>query len=67
MSIGGDVAVIGVASIATAIIGSLLADVAPERVLRIGFALILVWTAWRIVRGARRNDAGSRRRATGDD
>jgi len=63
-----DVGVIGVASIGTAIIGSLLADVAPERVLRIGFALILVWTAWRIVRGVRRKDrtvepAG----ATGED
>ena len=52
----GDVAVIGVASIATAIIGSLLADVAPERVLRIGFALVLLWTAWRILRGVRRDD-----------
>jgi uncharacterized protein len=63
-----DVAVIGVASIATAIMGSLLADVAPERVLRIGFALILVWTAWRIVRGMRRNDRGvTPAGATGDD
>ena len=50
-----DVAVIGVAAIATAVIGSLLADVAPQRLLRIGFALILVWTAWRLVRGARRD------------
>jgi len=49
-----DVAVIGAASIATAIIGSLLADVAPDRVLRIGFALVLLWTAWRIFRGVRR-------------
>jgi uncharacterized membrane protein YfcA len=49
-----DIAVIGLASIATAILGSLLADVAPERVLRVGFAVILVWTALRIVQGVRR-------------
>lgn len=51
-----DVVVIGVASIGTAIIGSLLADVAPERILRIGFAVVLLWTAWRIFRGVRRGD-----------
>jgi len=63
-----DVAVIGVAAIATAIIGSLLADVAPQRLLRIGFALILVWTAWRIVRGARRDARQAVPvRASGDD
>ncbi len=63
-----DVAVIGVAAIATAIIGSLLADVAPQRLLRIGFALILVWTAWRIVRGARRDARQAvPLRASGDD
>jgi uncharacterized membrane protein YfcA len=52
-----DVALIGSASIVTAIIGALLADVAPERVLRIGFALVLVWTAVRIVRGVRHDAA----------
>ena len=63
-----DVAVIGVASIATAIIGSLLADVAPERLLRIGFALVLLWTAWRIFRGVRRDDREvARAAASGDD
>jgi uncharacterized membrane protein YfcA len=46
--------VIGLASITTAILGSLLADVAPQRVLRVGFALILIWTALRIVQGVRR-------------
>ena len=51
------VAIIGVASIATAIIGALIADSAPERVLRAGYALILVWTAYRLVQGVRRRRA----------
>jgi uncharacterized membrane protein YfcA len=63
-----DVAVIGVAAIGTAIIGALLADVAPQRLLRIGFALILLWTAWRMVRGARRDaQQPVPVRASGDD
>jgi len=63
-----DVAVIGVASIGTAVIGSLLADVAPERVLRVGFALVLLWTAWRIFRGVRRGDREvAPAAASGDD
>jgi uncharacterized protein len=49
-----DIVVIGLASITTAVLGSLLADVAPQRVLRVGFALILIWTALRMVRGVRR-------------
>jgi uncharacterized membrane protein YfcA len=49
-----DIAVIGLAAIATAVLGSLLADVAPQRVLRVGFAVILVWTALRIMHGVRR-------------
>lgn len=52
-----DVMLIAVASIVTAISGALIADVAPERVLRIGFAAILVWTAAHIVRGVRRDAA----------
>jgi uncharacterized membrane protein YfcA len=52
-----DIVVIGMASIATAILGSLLADVAPQRVLRVGFALILIWTALRMVQGVRRRAA----------
>jgi len=52
-----DIVVIGLASIATAVLGSLLADVAPQRVLRVGFALILIWTALRMVRGVQRRTA----------
>jgi uncharacterized protein len=52
-----EVMVISGASIVTAIIGVLIANVAPERILRIGFALILIWTAVRIVRGVRRDAA----------
>ena len=52
-----DVMVVSAASIVTAIIGVLIANVAPERILRIGFALILLWTAVRIVRGVRRDAA----------
>jgi len=59
-----DVAVIGIAAIVTALIGALLADVAPQRALRIGFALILVWTAIRMVVGVRR--AALRRVPSGD-
>lgn len=51
------VAIIGAAAIATAIIGALVADSAPERVLRAGYALILIWTAFRLVQGVRRRRA----------
>ncbi len=53
------VAIIGAASVATAIIGALIADSAPERVLRAGYALILVWTAYRLVQGVRRRRAAA--------
>jgi uncharacterized membrane protein YfcA len=52
-----DVGIIGVASIATAIVGSLVADSVPERVLRAGYALVLIWTALRLVQSARRSRA----------
>jgi uncharacterized protein len=48
------VAIIAVASIATAILGALVADSVPERILRIGFALFLAWTAYRMAAGVRR-------------
>jgi uncharacterized protein len=53
-----DVAVIGVAAVITAVIGALLADLAPQRALRIGFALILLWTAVRMVVTVRRAAPG---------
>ncbi len=37
-----DATIIGLVSVATAIAGALIADVAPERALRLGFALLLV-------------------------
>lgn len=54
------VAIIGVASIATAILGALLADSAPQQLLRVGYALILIWTAYRLVVGVRRRRAAER-------
>ena len=57
-----DAAIIGGASVATAIAGALLADVAPERALRIGFALVLVATAVQLARAAHK--AGSAKAAT---
>jgi uncharacterized membrane protein YfcA len=56
-----DVVVIGIAAILTAVIGALVSDVAPQRALRIGFALVLVWTAIRIVVGVRRAAESERR------
>jgi uncharacterized membrane protein YfcA len=44
-----DATVMGVVSVVTAIAGALIADVAPERVLRIGFALLLVATAIQLI------------------
>jgi uncharacterized membrane protein YfcA len=43
----------GVASVVTAIGGALIADVAPERVLRVGFAILLVATAIQLILRAR--------------
>ena len=56
-----DATIMGVASIVTAIAGALIADAAPERVLRIGFAILLVATAIQMVlrtRAAQRRAAG---------
>jgi uncharacterized protein len=44
-----DATIMGVASIVTAIVGALIADAAPERLLRIGFAVLLVATAAQMV------------------
>lgn len=43
-----DALIMGVASIATAVLGTWLADISPDRVLRIGFAALLVITAVRM-------------------
>ena len=51
-----DATVIGLVSVGTAIVGALLADVAPERALRIGFAVLLVLTAVQLVVKARQED-----------
>jgi len=51
-----DATVIGLVSVGTAIAGALLADVAPERALRIGFAVLLVLTAVQLVVKARQED-----------
>jgi uncharacterized membrane protein YfcA len=56
-----DATIMGVASIVTAIAGALIADAAPERLLRIGFAILLVATAVQMVlrtRAAQRRAAG---------
>lgn len=52
-----DATIIGLVSIATAIVGALIADVAPERALRLGFAVLLVLTAIQLVLKARREEA----------
>ncbi len=49
-----DATIIGLVSVATAIAGALIADVAPERALRLGFAALLVLTAVQLVLRARR-------------
>ena len=48
-----DATIMGVVSVVTAIAGALIADVAPERVLRIGFAILLVATAIQLILRAR--------------
>lgn len=56
-----DATIMGLASIVTAIAGALIADAAPERLLRIGFAILLVATAMQMVlrtRSAQRRSAG---------
>jgi uncharacterized membrane protein YfcA len=52
-----DAAIMGVVSVGTAIAGALIADVAPERALRIGFAILLLATAVQLVLRARATDA----------
>ena len=49
-----DAATIGLASVATAIAGALIADAAPEKALRIGFAVLLALTAIQLILRARR-------------
>lgn len=44
-----DATIMGVASLVTAIVGALIADAAPERVLRVGFAVLLVATAIQLI------------------
>lgn len=53
-----DATVIGLVSVVSAVGGALLAEVAPERILRTGFAILLLITAVRLVTAARR-DAGA--------
>jgi uncharacterized membrane protein YfcA len=48
-----DATVMGLVSVVTAVAGALIADVAPERALRIGFAILLVATAIQLILRAR--------------
>jgi uncharacterized membrane protein YfcA len=50
----GDATAIGLVSVASAIAGALIAEVAPERILRTGFAILLLITAAGLVRNTRR-------------
>jgi uncharacterized protein len=50
-----DAVAIGLMSAGTAVAGALIADAAPERVLRIGFAALLVLTAAQLVMRARKD------------
>lgn len=52
-----DATVMGLVSIATAVAGAFIADAAPERALRIGFAVLLIATAAQLVLRARRQEA----------
>ena len=52
-----DATAIGLASAGAAVAGALIADAAPERALRVGFAALLVLTAAQLVIRARK-DAG---------
>ncbi len=49
-----DAIIIGLVSVATAIVGALIADVAPERALRLGFAVLLLVTAAQLVMRTRK-------------
>ncbi|HVH00336.1 MAG TPA: sulfite exporter TauE/SafE family protein [Miltoncostaeaceae bacterium] len=52
-----DATIMGLVSVATAVAGALIADVAPERVLRVGFAILLVATAVQLILRARATDS----------
>lgn len=52
-----DAVVMGLVSIGTAVAGAFIADAAPERALRIGFAILLVLTAAQLALRARRQGA----------
>ena len=52
-----DAGVIGLVSVVTAVAGALLADAAPERALRAGFAVLLLATAAQLVHRTRRGSA----------
>ncbi len=54
-----DAVTIGVLSAGTAVAGALIADAAPERALRIGFALLLLLTAAQLVIRARKEGPAS--------
>jgi uncharacterized membrane protein YfcA len=49
-----DATTIGLASVVSVIAGALVADAAPERVLRIGFAVLLALTAAQLILRTRR-------------
>jgi uncharacterized protein len=51
-----DATTIGLASVATAVAGALIADAAPEKALRIGFAALLARTAIQLILRERRAD-----------
>jgi uncharacterized membrane protein YfcA len=52
-----DATVMGLVSVVTAVAGAFIADAAPERALRIGFAVLLIATAAQLVLRARRQEA----------
>lgn len=52
-----DALLIGAVSTVSAVAGALIADVAPERLLRLGFAALLLFTAAQLVLRARRAEA----------
>jgi uncharacterized protein len=51
-----DAAVMGVVSVGTAVAGAFIADAAPDRALRVGFAVLLLATAVQLVLRARAAD-----------
>jgi uncharacterized membrane protein YfcA len=52
-----DAVVMGLVSVGTAVAGAFIAEVAPERALRVGFALLLLVTAAQLALRARRAGA----------